>query len=133
MSNQTTNATQVTAWRLTIKNKHEATANTGTTGTPGHRNARGNSGCVFRKTSTAIDTIENAANVPILISSASTFKGTNAPISPKKIPTSHVVKNGVAYFGCTRESRAGNNPSRDIAKITRVWPYAITRITVSMP
>src|SRR5580698_9642008 len=122
MSNQTTNATQVTAWRFTIKNRHEATANTGTTGTPGHRNARGRSGCVLRKTRTAIDTIENAANVPILINSASTFNGTSAPIRPKKIPTSHVVKNGVANLGCSFESFAGNNPSRDIAKITRVWP-----------
>ncbi len=108
-------------------------ARIGINGTAGQRNARGRSGRFLRSTITAIETSVNAASVPILTSSASTVSGTTAAIRPKMMPTSQVAKNGVPYFGCTFDRRAGIRPSRDIANRMRVWPYAITSITVLMP
>ncbi|MNN78954.1 hypothetical protein D3C81_1955560 [compost metagenome] len=92
-------------------------ASAGTSGTSGHLKARGRSGRFFLSTITANETRQNAASVPIFISSASTFSGTTAAIRPKMMPIAQVVKNGVPYLGCTSENLEGASPSRDIAKI----------------
>ena len=126
-------ATQVTQLRKLIRPTHRITASAGTYGTPGQRKARGRSGRRLRSTTTATDTMVKAARVPMLISSARMLSGITAAIRPNTMPTSQVAKNGVWKRGCTVDRRLGSRPSRDMAKMMRVWPKAITRITVVMP
>ncbi|MNT07391.1 hypothetical protein D3C72_1420910 [compost metagenome] len=87
----------------------------------------------MRSTTTATETMVKAARVPMLISSARMLSGITAAIRPNTMPTSQVAKNGVWKRGCTVDRRLGSKPSRDMAKMMRVWPKAITRITVVMP
>src|SRR5579883_208862 len=59
----------------------------GTSGTSGVLNGRGRSGCVFRITHTPALTSTKASNVPTLVISSSTDKGTSVASRATKIPT----------------------------------------------
>lgn len=133
MVNQMRNAYQVVADRFVIKKIQTAIDNSGTKGTAGVRNLRGNSGCVLRRTITPSEIRTKAVNVPILIISAKRSSGTMPPSKAATLPMIHVARYGVWNFGWTLEKTEGKRPSLDIAKAIRVCPNSMTSITVSIP
>ena len=70
----------------------------GKIGTNGTRNARGKSGCVFRKISTAKQTNVNAVNVPMLTRFASMCKSNKPASAAAPIPIIHVFTKGTLNF-----------------------------------
>ena len=68
-------------------------------GIPGHLNFALRFGWVILKIKTDNATKTNAANVPMLVSSATVRIGVNAAISPEKSPVIKVEIYGVLYLG----------------------------------
>ena len=92
----------------------------GNTGTNGTRNPRSRSGLVRRRTMIPMFTSTKANRVPMFTSLAISASGTKAARVAMSTPNSAVRRIGVLVRSLTLDSAAGNSPSRDIAKDTRV-------------
>jgi hypothetical protein len=104
----------------------------GSSGTPGARKPRSKSGRVRRSTMTPAETRAKANSVPMLtISSSLSIGNTDAGIATST-PTSTVIRTGVPCGPVLANGR-GSNPSRHIAKSTRVCPSTSTITTVVRP
>jgi len=107
MASQTTKRTRVTHGRLTIRTSEAIMERIGIHGTNGTRNARRRLGCVRHRINTAAETSTNAANVPMLVSSATTLIGVRPATNATTIPTSRLDREGVQKRGCMREKKPG--------------------------
>jgi hypothetical protein len=84
-------------------------------------------------TITPAETMMKAASVPMFTSSATAPRGRRLPMAAVTSPTTRVTFTGVRRVGCTFPNAAGSSPSRDIAKMIRVWPKRRTSSTEMIP
>src|SRR5262249_46756445 len=101
--------------------------------TAGVLNVRGKFGSRSRNTSTPIETMTNASNVPIETRLPASRTVKIAAKMATTIPVSIVVIQGVQNFGCTRLTNSGSKPSSAIVQKIRDWPRSITRMTELRP